>query len=154
MKIAALLSLVLCAATGLRAAPSFYGSVIRVGDKYRMWYSAKSDRANSTGNLTPSARIAYAESDDGLHWTKPDLGLADFNGNKHNNLVSLAPVLDQARNEPLACFVLHEPDDPDPARRYKMAVYAVYYPTDAERKATGMPADNNPSTILPYVSAD
>src|SRR6478609_4950431 len=133
MKIPAVLALVLCAATALRAATtnifafdddilpyksnlkltfeaprkfsgnpvlapgpagsvdaaacSFYGSVIRVGDKYRMWYSAKSDRANSVGNLTPSARIAYAESDDGLHWTKPDLGLTDFNGNKHNNLV-------------------------------------------------------------------
>ncbi len=136
------------------AACSFYGSVIRVGDRFRLWYSAKSDRATSIGNLTPSARIAYAESDDGIHWTKPDLGLTEFDGNKHNNLVGLAPVLDQAKNEPLACFVLHEPDDPDPARRYKMAVYTVYYPTEAERRATGMPADNNPSTILPYVSAD
>ncbi|HVT73684.1 MAG TPA: hypothetical protein VHD61_11135 [Lacunisphaera sp.] len=136
------------------AACSFYGSIIRVGGKFRMWYSAKSDRTISTGNLTPSARIAYAESDDGVHWTKPDLGLTEFAGNRHNNLVALPAGIDYAKTEPLACFVLHEPDDPEPAHRYKMAVYAVYYPSDAERRATGMPADNNPSTILPYFSAD
>jgi hypothetical protein len=136
------------------AACSFYGSVLRVGGKFRLWYSAKSDRVISTGNLTPSARIAYAESDDGIHWTKPDLGLTEFNGSKHNNLVGLPAGLDPARNEPLACFVLHEPGDPDPAHRYKMAAYTVYYPSAAGRRAAGMPADNNPSTILPYYSAD
>jgi hypothetical protein len=133
---------------------SFYGSIIRVDGKFRMWYRAQSDRKISTGNLTPSARIAYAESDDGIHWTKPDLGLTDFEGSKHNNLVGMPAGIDYAKTEPLACFVLHEPDDPNPAHRYKMAVYAVYYPSDAERKATTMPADNNPSTILPYFSAD
>jgi hypothetical protein len=136
------------------AACSFYGSIIRVGDKFSMWYRAQSDRVISTGNLTPSARIAYAESDDGIHWTKPDLGLTEFNGNKHNNLVGMPAGIDPAKNEPLACFVLHEPDDPDPTRRYKMAAYTVYYPSAAERQATGMPADNNPSTILTYFSAD
>jgi hypothetical protein len=136
------------------AACSFYGSIIRVGGKFRMWYSAKSDRTISTGNLTPSARVAYAESDDGIHWTKPDLGLTEFNGSKHNNLVGLPANLDPAKNEPLACFVLHEPDDPNPAHRYKMAAYTVYYPTPAGRRAAGMPEDNNPSTILTYFSAD
>ncbi len=136
------------------AAVSFYGSIIRVGGKFRMWYSAKSDRAISTGNLTPSARIAYAESADGLHWVKPELGLTAFNGSKRNNLVGMPPNLDPAKNEPLACFVLHEPDDPDPARRYKMAAYTVYYPTPAGRRAVGMPDDNNPSTILPFFSRD
>src|SRR5262249_7240453 len=29
----------------------------------------------------------YAESRDGIHWTKPDLGLFEFDGSKHNNIV-------------------------------------------------------------------
>jgi hypothetical protein len=29
----------------------------------------------------------YAESKDGIHWTKPELGLFDFNGSKRNNIV-------------------------------------------------------------------
>ena len=136
------------------AACSFYGSIIRVNGKFRMWYAAIADRRITMSNVTPSARIAYAESDDGIHWTKPDLGLTEFNGNKHNNLVGLPANLDMAKNPPLAVFVLHEPGDPDPARRYKMAAYTVYYPTPAGRAAAGMPADNYPSTILPFFSAD
>ena len=29
----------------------------------------------------------YAESRDGIHWTKPELGLFEFNGSKQNNIV-------------------------------------------------------------------
>ena len=29
----------------------------------------------------------YAESKDGIHWTKPDLGLFEFDGSKKNNIV-------------------------------------------------------------------
>jgi hypothetical protein len=51
----------------------FYGSVIRVGQKFRMWYSAISD-TSVAGSVSQSARIAYAESSDGIHWVKPELG--------------------------------------------------------------------------------
>ncbi|MGH8017730.1 MAG: hypothetical protein ACREIA_05470 [Opitutaceae bacterium] len=131
----------------------FYGSVIRVGDKYRMWYSAISS-TETRGNVSTSARIAYAESNDGVHWQKPELGLTEFNGNKRNNLVGVPAGLDFSRIEPLACFVLHEPGDPDPARRYKMAVYGRYYPSPAAPRHPGVPADNIPSTIHPFFSAD
>ena len=42
-------------------------AVVREGDRWRMWYSAP-DGAGT--------RVAYAESDDGLTWRKPELGLA------------------------------------------------------------------------------
>ena len=29
----------------------------------------------------------YAESNDGIHWTKPNLGLFEFNGSKQNNII-------------------------------------------------------------------
>lgn len=32
----------------------------------------------------------YAESDDGLNWTKPNLGLQTWKGDKNNNLIELA----------------------------------------------------------------
>ena len=35
-------------------------------------------------------RICYAESDDGLHWTKPNLGLFDWGGSKANNVLMQA----------------------------------------------------------------
>ncbi len=131
----------------------FYGSVIREGGKYRMWYCAIAG-TDTVGNASTSARLAYAESDDGLRWTKPDLGLTEFNGSKRNNLLGMPAGLHLGRIEPLVCFVLHEPDDPDPARRYKMAAYGRYYPSPAAPRYPGVPADNVPSTIYPFFSAD
>ncbi|MCB1079962.1 MAG: hypothetical protein KDM64_19235, partial [Verrucomicrobiae bacterium] len=34
-----------------------------------------------------SELTCYAESDDGIHWRKPDLGLHEFQGSKSNNLI-------------------------------------------------------------------
>jgi len=129
----------------------FYGSVIRVGQKFRMWYSAISD-TTVAGSVSRSARIAYAESSDGIHWVKPVLGLTAFQGNKRNNLVGMPPYLDFSRIEPLACFVLYEPEEKNSARRYKMAVYGRYYLSDEAKKR--IPGDNVPSSIYPFFSED
>jgi hypothetical protein len=131
-------------------AAQFYGSVIRVGFKFRMWYVAIS-REQPPDAVQRCVRIAYAESDDGIRWVKPELGLVPHRGSARNNLVRMTPEMDCRKVEPLACFVLYEPDDPDPARRYKMAAYGRYrsiirYPE--------VPADNRPSSIYPYFSAD
>lgn len=32
--------------------------------------------------------VCYAESTDGIHWDRPDLGLVEFRGSRHNNLVA------------------------------------------------------------------
>ncbi len=68
--------------------------------------------------------MCYAESDDGIHWIKPELGLVELNGNKRNNIClveSETPTLELV-NDFLS--VLHEPHDPDPSRRYKCAYIA------------------------------
>lgn len=122
----------------------FYGTVIHAGDKYRMWYEASS-AATEVNGLSPSYRPAYAESTDGIHWTKPDLGLVAFNGNKRNNLVEFSPKPNFALTMPLYVAVLYEPSDPNPTRRYKMALYGRFYTTD--HKLSG-------ATIYPYFSAD
>lgn len=31
--------------------------------------------------------VCYAESTDGIHWERPDLGLVEFRGNRHNNRI-------------------------------------------------------------------
>ena len=50
-----------------------------------------------------------AVSKDGIHWTKPMLGLVAFEGSKQNSIFSDRRIQK----------VVHDPDDPDPARRYK-----------------------------------
>lgn len=131
----------------------FYGSVICEDGRFRMWYCAIAD-SDTVGNASTSARLAYAESEDGIHWTKPELGLTDFKGSTRNNLLGFSDGLDFGKIEPLSCFVLHEPDDPDLSRRYKMAVYGRYHPAPDAPRFPGVPDDNVPSTIYPFFSAD
>jgi len=73
-----------------------------------------------------------------MQWTKPDLGLVEFSGNKHNNIVELAPWQPGSGN----ALLLYEPQDPNPDRRYKLMIL-VY-------------ADVAPvvQTIIPFFSRD
>jgi hypothetical protein len=50
-----------------------YVCVLYAADTYHMWYEA--------------GGICYARSKDGMHWEKPDLGLAEFQGSRDNNIV-------------------------------------------------------------------
>ncbi|QDT81138.1 hypothetical protein Mal35_46160 [Gimesia maris] len=120
-------------------AVQFYGSVIRVGDVYRMWYvAAGEDRRDRSVPRSAPWRVAYAESRDGVHWTKPDLGLVEYAGNRKNNLVQVEPHMGI-----LNVKVLYEPDDPDPSRRYKMGAH-VWFPKNKVRLGT----------LATYASAD
>ncbi|MFN0197535.1 MAG: hypothetical protein ACKVT0_12390 [Planctomycetaceae bacterium] len=97
----------------------FYGSIIRENGTFRMWYIAIDREAiKSVSNKTAykGCMAAYAESDDGIHWVKPKLGLVEYRGSKENNLV----LIDPPDVTGLTLVILHEPDDPEPDRRYKM----------------------------------
>jgi hypothetical protein len=87
-----------------------YGAVIRDPDtgKFRMWYLAWGKHVGQ-----PSF-ICYAESDDGLNWTKTNLGLHEFQGSKENNIV----IPDVVSNT----TVIYDPRDADPSRRYKAVI--------------------------------
>lgn len=107
-----------------------YGTVIKEGDTFRMWYLGMFEVALKAGQAPGWWRpMCYAESKDGVHWTKPDLGLVEFKGSRNNNicLIEGEPFSLTKVNDFLS--VLHEPDDPDPSRRYK-AAYIAHPPYD------------------------
>lgn len=107
-----------------------YGTVIKDGDKFRMWYLGAFKKENVKGQVPDNWRpMCYAESVDGVHWTKPELGLVDFNGSKKNNvcLIEGEPFSLTRVNDFLS--VLHEPNDPNPAKRFK-AAYIAHVPYD------------------------
>ncbi|MBN1343711.1 MAG: hypothetical protein JXQ73_13570 [Phycisphaerae bacterium] len=60
---------------------------------------------------------SLAISKDGIHWDKPHLGQMEIRGSKQNNRIVIDPKL----RWPLNAFenVIYDPDEPDPARRYK-----------------------------------
>ena len=73
-------------------AGSGYHSVFKDGDLYRMYYKAW-QRTVGPGTVNTENNpllCCYAESDDGIHWRKPELGLHEFNGSKANNIVMIS----------------------------------------------------------------
>lgn len=65
-----------------------YVTVFQDGKKYRMYYRG-SHYSYLGGKDRPNTRdlYCYAESSDGIHWTKPALGLFAWSGSKQNNIV-------------------------------------------------------------------
>ena len=112
----------------------FYGSLIRIDGQFRMWYIG---RNFSTDDFEHGPfRICYAVSDDGIHWQRPALGLVEFLGNRNNNLVGLhAEGGKMAPMRAQSVLVLHEPDDPNPKRRFKLVIEREGpYPPNAQTK--------------------
>ena len=65
---------------------SGYHTVFQDGDLYRMYYRGSHAGSNTQRNDHPQF-ACYAESQDGIRWAKPELGLFEFNGSKANNIV-------------------------------------------------------------------
>ena len=63
-----------------------YYTIFRDDNLFRMYYRG-SHYDTKTKNATHPEVTCYAESKDGIHWTKPKLGLFEFNGSKKNNIV-------------------------------------------------------------------
>ncbi len=63
----------------------FYHTVFRDGDLYRMYH--RGAHADQKTNKIAAQVVCYAESRDGIHWTKPELGLVKHAGSKKNNII-------------------------------------------------------------------
>lgn len=64
-------------------------TVLREGNLWRMWYGAY----DQSYKRDDDSSLCYAESNDGLHWSKPSLGLVEYGGNTNNNLLLYGPRL-------------------------------------------------------------
>jgi len=88
------------------------------GGQWRMWYDAYGERPLSApGGSMQSVHLAV--SADGVQWEKPALGASPLLDGR-NNLC----VFEDGAAIPGGCIVFDEPDDPDPAKRFKL----IYYP--------------------------
>ena len=117
----------------------YYGTVCQVEGEFRLWYLGQ---GLDEGDEKPQFRVCYAMSTDGVNWEKPNLGLVEFNGSKENNLVAF-----ESARQPSTCSVLYEPEDPDPARRFKMVTEHNPYYITASFSADGInwkEGPNNP----------
>ncbi|MBI1310179.1 hypothetical protein GC176_02645 [bacterium] len=89
-----------------------YYSIFRDGDIYRMYYRGSHGDLRSQKTQHPEV-TCYAESRDGVHWTKPKLGIVEWDGSKDNNII--------LKGLGSHCFVAFKDANPDapPEARYK-----------------------------------
>lgn len=85
---------------------------------YQLWYQAFS--GNRANQRTHQCVACYAESKNGIHFTKPELDLFSFNDIPKTNIVLVGNGGTSVR---YTNAVIVDPDDPDPARRYKMSYF-------------------------------
>ncbi|HBJ86004.1 MAG TPA: hypothetical protein DDZ88_19475 [Verrucomicrobiales bacterium] len=85
---------------------SGYFTLLQDDDLYRCYYRG-SHHGEKGGRPSQSGVTCYAESRDGIIWTKPKLGLHEFEGSKDNNIThkgdgcsTFAPFLDTNPNCP------------------------------------------------------
>ncbi len=131
-----------------------WGNVIREPNgKFRMWYCtammghkgrgphemAKAGvwgrgddftfRPRSAADVRPEETMLgkYAESDDGIHWTKPKLNLIELRGSRANNIILNGYRAAQQTGGALTNFdgysILRDDAEKNPNRRYKMIAH-------------------------------
>ncbi|MDP6115485.1 MAG: hypothetical protein QF437_07880 [Planctomycetota bacterium] len=90
-----------------------WSQVIEDEGRYRMWYSM-------TRYSKPLAQyLLYAESEDGLEWHKPELGLIEIHGSKANNAVRSGTGANHSH-------VFKCPDEP-PENRYRCMYFKSWW---------------------------
>ncbi|MCA9040209.1 MAG: hypothetical protein KDA65_07690 [Planctomycetaceae bacterium] len=104
---------------------SGYHSIFKDGDIYRMYYKAWHLDVSEQGLKTDQHPLycCYAESDDGIHWKKPNLGICEFNGSTDNNIILYPgqfPGLNADPGHP-AIFKDENPNCP-PESKYKAII--------------------------------
>jgi hypothetical protein len=129
----------------------FGQDVLLLDGKYRMYYRG-------------SNRLCYAESADGVHWTKPDLGVVEFAGSRRNNLVGTEAggTLYDAATEPSArIFLDTRPGIPSGERLKALSLNegkkANPTPEELAEKDTVDPQGlwrSGPRDVVAWVSAD
>ncbi|MBN2375086.1 MAG: hypothetical protein JXD22_01700 [Sedimentisphaerales bacterium] len=90
-------------------------SIMDDNGKYRMWYEAYDGEDEIT---KPTTSFCYAESKDGIKWTKPSLGLFEYNGNKQNNILFKLIGPPNCHSRVHGTGVFKDPSAP-PEQRYK-----------------------------------
>lgn len=69
---------------------SAYYTIFQDGDLFRMYYRGAHFN-EATKKASHAELTCYAESKDGITFTKPELGLFEFNGSKRNNIIWAGP---------------------------------------------------------------
>ena len=93
-----------------------YVSVIKDAGTYRMYYRSRQVDYTQGKMTNRRPQVGYAESNDGINWERPSLGLVEFEGSTDNNI-----TWDGVGSTTFAIFQDANPDC-EPDARYKALV--------------------------------
>lgn len=105
---------------------SAFCSVFQDGDIYRMYYRGLHYRHSGEPAQALDDHpwvLCYAESEDGAHWTRPELGIHEFLGSTTNNIVLTPESVSEIGGDPAhtATWLDTNPDCP-PDERIKITI--------------------------------
>ena len=98
-----------------------YASFLEDQGRFHCWYECYGDR----DDMGIEVNVAYAVSEDGIHWTRPCLGIREVDGSTDNNLTDL-------RNHGACVFI--DPAAP-PEERFKTGGLHLVRPQQVDREA-------------------
>ncbi len=122
--------------------------------RFRIWYVGHMDHWGGKDRPGP----LFAHSEDGICWEKPNLGVVNLNGHAKNNALW---ANNRGGWHQIMGFA-YDPDDPDPARRYKALAFLGADEPESERPGYGAyfspdgiswhPHENNPVFKYDHIS--
>ncbi len=102
---------------GIEQRIGLYSCVLKEDGRIRVWYDME------RGVMSPEIRVGYAESKDGINFTKPELGLHEVDGSTANNV-----VISGERTAGAAVWI-----DPHAAPEHRYKTQTKVYPSELLR---------------------
>ena len=117
--------------------------------RYQLWYQAYAGGRDA--RKTHKCVVCYAESDDGVQFTKPDLPIHDFHnerdpGDGQSSETNIVLLGDGGYGDRYANSVVFDAAEPDPSRRYKM-LYTDFGPDSDGQEWPGFFAAFSPDGL-------
>ena len=113
-------------------------TMLDLGGKYGLWYEALPPKDYGAAGL-----LCYAESADGITWTKPNLGLVEFAGSRDNNIVIDGSKCPYGQFHGNSVFV--DPNAP-PEERFKV----IYWSKNVPDEVIARLKQENPESVDPF----
>lgn len=109
---------------------AFYTTILKIGREYRLYYTCR--------DTTGFGSLCLAVSQDGVHFQRPDLGLREYHGSRHNNMLNI---------DSLEGNVLYSPEAP---RNERFLYLAHTYPDGffLHTSADGIHWEKRPDSLL------
>lgn len=124
----------------------FGGTLIHEEGRYRLWYDCWPKEDIGTERMGGHNLVRYAESEDGVEWKLPRVGLVEWRGSCENNIVYGGPLTPESGYH--GGCVFRDPSAP-PEERYKVFHLGNVSAEGLARYREQRPDDVDPFHIRP-----